>query len=112
MHAYRALLFIVCVCICAGRFCGDKIPEVLVSTDSRMWIEFRSSSNWVGKGFAAVYEGVCVLGLFQYQIFTTHLSCPKDSIIIMMSIESLERKKQLCVFLANESHSEYKCRHV
>lgn len=22
-----------------------------------MWIEFRSSSNWVGKGFAAVYEG-------------------------------------------------------
>ncbi len=112
MHAYRALLFIVCVCICAGRFCGDKIPEVLVSTDSRMWIEFRSSSNWVGKGFAAVYEGVCVLELSQYQIFTTHLSCPKDSIIIMMSIESLERKKQLCVFLANESHSEYKCRHV
>lgn len=28
-----------------------------MSTDSRMWIEFRSSSNWVGKGFAAVYEG-------------------------------------------------------
>uniref|UniRef100_A0A3P9MC72 Metalloendopeptidase n=1 Tax=Oryzias latipes TaxID=8090 RepID=A0A3P9MC72_ORYLA len=42
-----------------GRFCGDKIPEVLVSTDSRMWIEFRSSSNWVGKGFAAVYEAIC-----------------------------------------------------
>lgn len=48
----------VFVCSCAGRFCGDKIPDVLVSTDSRMWIEFRSSSNWVGKGFAAVYEGV------------------------------------------------------
>uniref|UniRef100_A0A8C6T2M0 Metalloendopeptidase n=1 Tax=Neogobius melanostomus TaxID=47308 RepID=A0A8C6T2M0_9GOBI len=27
-----------------GRFCGDK---------------FRSSSNWVGKGFAAVYEAIC-----------------------------------------------------
>uniref|UniRef100_A0A8C9TFN9 Metalloendopeptidase n=1 Tax=Scleropages formosus TaxID=113540 RepID=A0A8C9TFN9_SCLFO len=40
-----------------GRFCGDKVPELLVSTESRMWIEFRSSSNWVGKGFAAVYEG-------------------------------------------------------
>lgn len=40
-----------------GRFCGDKLPDVLISTDSRMWIEFRSSSNWVGKGFAAVYEG-------------------------------------------------------
>ncbi|XP_008536249.2 tolloid-like protein 1 isoform X1 [Equus przewalskii] len=42
-----------------GRFCGDKVPEVLTSTDSRMWIEFRSSSNWVGKGFAAVYEAIC-----------------------------------------------------
>uniref|UniRef100_A0A8C6MNH6 Tolloid like 1 n=1 Tax=Moschus moschiferus TaxID=68415 RepID=A0A8C6MNH6_MOSMO len=42
-----------------GRFCGDKLPEVLTSTESRMWIEFRSSSNWVGKGFAAVYEAIC-----------------------------------------------------
>ncbi|XP_038611222.1 tolloid-like protein 1 [Tachyglossus aculeatus] len=42
-----------------GRFCGDKVPEVLTSTDSRMWIEFRSSSNWVGKGFAAIYEAIC-----------------------------------------------------
>ncbi|KAF4071592.1 hypothetical protein AMELA_G00275250 [Ameiurus melas] len=42
-----------------GRFCGDKVPETLISTDSRMWIEFRSSSNWVGKGFSAVYEAVC-----------------------------------------------------
>uniref|UniRef100_A0A8C3TYW6 Metalloendopeptidase n=1 Tax=Catharus ustulatus TaxID=91951 RepID=A0A8C3TYW6_CATUS len=42
-----------------GRFCGDKLPEVLTSNDSRMWIEFRSSSNWVGKGFAAVYEAIC-----------------------------------------------------
>ncbi|XP_063314268.1 tolloid-like protein 1 isoform X2 [Pelobates fuscus] len=42
-----------------GRYCGDKLPEVLTTTDSRMWIEFRSSSNWVGKGFAAVYEAIC-----------------------------------------------------
>uniref|UniRef100_A0A6Q2X9H3 Metalloendopeptidase n=1 Tax=Esox lucius TaxID=8010 RepID=A0A6Q2X9H3_ESOLU len=42
-----------------GRFCGDKVPEVLVSTESRMWIEFRSSSNWVGKGLAAAYEAIC-----------------------------------------------------
>lgn len=40
-----------------GRFCGDKLPEPIISTDSRLWIEFRSSSNWVGKGFSAVYEG-------------------------------------------------------
>uniref|UniRef100_A0A8C7JZQ8 Metalloendopeptidase n=1 Tax=Oncorhynchus kisutch TaxID=8019 RepID=A0A8C7JZQ8_ONCKI len=42
-----------------GRFCGDQVPEGLVSSESRMWIEFRSSSNWVGKGFTAVYEAVC-----------------------------------------------------
>uniref|UniRef100_H3ANE1 Tolloid like 1 n=1 Tax=Latimeria chalumnae TaxID=7897 RepID=H3ANE1_LATCH len=42
-----------------GKFCGDKLPEALISTDSRLWIEFRSSSNWVGKGFAAVYEAIC-----------------------------------------------------
>nr|XP_061791464.1 dorsal-ventral patterning tolloid-like protein 1 isoform X1 [Nerophis lumbriciformis] len=42
-----------------GRFCGDKLPDVLTSSDSRMWIEFRSSSNWVGKGFAALYEAIC-----------------------------------------------------
>lgn len=46
------------VFICgSGRFCGDKLPEPIISTDSRLWIEFRSSSNWVGKGFSAVYEG-------------------------------------------------------
>ncbi|XP_036744809.2 bone morphogenetic protein 1 isoform X3 [Manis pentadactyla] len=42
-----------------GRFCGAKLPEPIVSTDSRLWVEFRSSSNWVGKGFFAVYEAIC-----------------------------------------------------
>ncbi|XP_063066835.1 bone morphogenetic protein 1-like isoform X2 [Engraulis encrasicolus] len=42
-----------------GRFCGDTLPETIVSTDSRLWIEFRSSSNWVGKGFAISYEAIC-----------------------------------------------------
>ncbi|KAH0623121.1 hypothetical protein JD844_031101 [Phrynosoma platyrhinos] len=42
-----------------GRFCGNKLPEPIHSTDSRLWIEFRSSSNWVGKGFYAVYEAIC-----------------------------------------------------
>ncbi|XP_057177472.1 bone morphogenetic protein 1b isoform X1 [Triplophysa rosa] len=42
-----------------GRFCGDQLPEAVVSTDSRLWIEFRSSSNWVGKGFSVVYEAIC-----------------------------------------------------
>ncbi|XP_028564239.2 bone morphogenetic protein 1 isoform X4 [Podarcis muralis] len=42
-----------------GRFCGNKLPEPIYSTDSRLWIEFSSSSNWVGKGFFAVYEAIC-----------------------------------------------------
>ncbi|XP_070808313.1 bone morphogenetic protein 1 isoform X2 [Pituophis catenifer annectens] len=42
-----------------GRFCGNKLPDSILSTDSRLWIEFRSSSNWVGKGFFAVYEAIC-----------------------------------------------------
>ncbi|XP_006992477.2 tolloid-like protein 2 [Peromyscus maniculatus bairdii] len=42
-----------------GRFCGDKVPEPLVSSDSRLWVEFRSSSSILGKGFFAVYEAMC-----------------------------------------------------
>uniref|UniRef100_A0A8B9LG17 Bone morphogenetic protein 1b n=1 Tax=Astyanax mexicanus TaxID=7994 RepID=A0A8B9LG17_ASTMX len=42
-----------------GRYCGDQLPEPIISTDSQLWVEFRSSSNWVGKGFSAVYEAIC-----------------------------------------------------
>ncbi|KAM7392945.1 hypothetical protein PAMA_007861 [Pampus argenteus] len=42
-----------------GRFCGDTLPDPIISTDSRLWIEFRSSSSWVGKGFSVVYEAIC-----------------------------------------------------
>ncbi|CAO2585471.1 Tolloid-like protein 2 [Lemmus lemmus] len=42
-----------------GRFCGDKVPEPLISSDSRLWVEFRSSSSILGKGFFAVYEAMC-----------------------------------------------------
>ncbi|XP_033951395.1 bone morphogenetic protein 1-like isoform X4 [Pseudochaenichthys georgianus] len=42
-----------------GRFCGDTLPEQIISTDSQLWIEFRSSSSWLGKGFTAVYEAIC-----------------------------------------------------
>ncbi|MEJ1276393.1 tolloid-like [Cricetulus griseus] len=44
---------------CPGRFCGDKVPEPLISSDSRLWVEFRSSSSILGKGFFAVYEAMC-----------------------------------------------------
>ncbi|XP_068190202.1 bone morphogenetic protein 1-like isoform X2 [Antennarius striatus] len=39
-----------------GRFCGDTLPDPIISNDSRLWIEFRSSSSWVGKGFSVNYE--------------------------------------------------------
>ncbi|XP_038060664.1 bone morphogenetic protein 1 homolog isoform X1 [Patiria miniata] len=44
-----------------GRFCGSNIPPVIVSTDSRLWIELKSSptGNAVSRGFAAHYEAVC-----------------------------------------------------
>lgn len=56
-HRFWFLQGLFSCLLSTGRFCGDKVPDVLISTDSRMWIEFRSSSNWVGKGFAAIYEG-------------------------------------------------------
>ncbi|XP_064618038.1 tolloid-like protein 1 isoform X2 [Liolophura sinensis] len=41
-----------------GRFCGSKIPSTLASSDSRMWLEYRSARPW-GKGFTADYEAIC-----------------------------------------------------
>lgn len=41
-----------------GRYCGDKIPQTLISSDSRMWVEFRTSRG-SGKGFEAKYEAIC-----------------------------------------------------
>ena len=43
---------------CTGRFCGSKIPDTLISSDTRMWIEYRNSRGGTkGKGFFAEYEG-------------------------------------------------------
>ncbi|XP_030874290.1 bone morphogenetic protein 1 isoform X3 [Leptonychotes weddellii] len=36
-----------------GRLLEEGAPP------SRLWVEFRSSSNWVGKGFFAIYEAIC-----------------------------------------------------
>ena len=41
----------------AGRFCGSKLPPVLVSSESRMWIEYRASTRIIHRGFFAKYEG-------------------------------------------------------
>ena len=45
------------ICNFSGRYCGDKIPQMLISSDSRMWVEYRTSRG-VGKGFEAKYEGI------------------------------------------------------
>lgn len=41
-----------------GRFCGSSLPSTLVSTDSRLWLEFRSSKG-EGNGFSIQYEAIC-----------------------------------------------------
>ncbi|XP_071808298.1 bone morphogenetic protein 1 homolog [Asterias amurensis] len=44
-----------------GRFCGSSVPATIVSTDSRLWIELKSSptGNAVSRGFSAHYEAIC-----------------------------------------------------
>ena len=46
---------------CIGRYCGSSIPSrfplSITSTDSRMWIEYRTSTSPGQAMFAAKYEG-------------------------------------------------------
>ena len=43
----------------SGRFCGvGKLPGMLVSSESRMWIEYRTSGSGTHRGFLAKYEGM------------------------------------------------------
>ncbi|XP_064635870.1 tolloid-like protein 1 [Lineus longissimus] len=43
-----------------GRFCGNgKLPGTLISSDSRMWIEYHREKGSLGSGFTASYEAVC-----------------------------------------------------
>ena len=42
----------------SGKFCGTgKLPGTLVSSDSRMWIQYKASRGTTHKGFVANYEG-------------------------------------------------------
>ena len=59
---------LICVDLWSGRFCGlEKLPETLVSSDSRMWIEYRSSRGSSHKGFTANYEGTLSKNCNVYQ---------------------------------------------
>ncbi|XP_070545496.1 tolloid-like protein 1 isoform X2 [Ptychodera flava] len=42
-----------------GRYCGREVPPTIKSTDSRLWIEFKSSDRYDSRGFAAQYEAIC-----------------------------------------------------
>ncbi|NP_999728.1 bone morphogenetic protein 1 homolog precursor [Strongylocentrotus purpuratus] len=42
-----------------GRFCGASLPDPILSSDSRLWIELKSSAHRYSRGFAANYEAIC-----------------------------------------------------
>ncbi|WAQ95864.1 TLL1-like protein [Mya arenaria] len=60
-----------------GRYCGDKLPGTLVSTDSRMWVEYRTSGGQ-GKGFEAKYEAICGGEIHKEQGSLTSPNYPDD----------------------------------
>nr|VZI24470.1 unnamed protein product [Spirometra erinaceieuropaei] len=42
-----------------GRYCGTSLPPPLLSTRSRMWIDYKRPAGSSGSGFVADYEVVC-----------------------------------------------------
>nr|CAB3264299.1 Tolloid protein [Phallusia mammillata] len=48
-----------------GRYCGNELPSQIISTDSRIWMKFSSSSNYQGSGFRLTYEAVCGGDIFK-----------------------------------------------
>ncbi|KAA3681817.1 uncharacterized protein DEA37_0009101, partial [Paragonimus westermani] len=42
-----------------GRFCGQHIPASVISTGSRLWLEYRRSAGSLSTGFIADYEAIC-----------------------------------------------------
>ncbi|ELU00391.1 hypothetical protein CAPTEDRAFT_221124 [Capitella teleta] len=57
-----------------GRYCGaGPLPSTLVSSESRMWIEYRTSGRTTQRGFAAKYEAICGGEIIKEQ---GHLSSP------------------------------------
>lgn len=40
-----------------GRYCGKTLPPMIISTKSRLWIEYRRSSSSLSNGFVAEYQG-------------------------------------------------------
>ncbi|KAM7538912.1 hypothetical protein Aperf_G00000048657 [Anoplocephala perfoliata] len=60
-----------------GRYCGNTLPPMIISTKSRLWIEYRRSSNSRSNGFVAEYEAVCGGEIVQEEGFITSPSYPE-----------------------------------
>ncbi|KAK3090758.1 hypothetical protein FSP39_014380 [Pinctada imbricata] len=60
-----------------GRYCGQVEPATLVSTDSRLWLEYKSSRG-VAAGFAAEYEAICGGEIFKENGQLTSPNYPDD----------------------------------
>ncbi|KAM3183271.1 hypothetical protein ACTXT7_010677 [Hymenolepis weldensis] len=60
-----------------GRYCGKNLPPMIVSTKSRLWIEYRRSSGSVSNGFVAEYQAVCGGEIVQEEGIITSPSYPE-----------------------------------
>lgn len=41
-----------------GRFCGEKLPDILESSGDKLWIKFRSDSSTHASGFSADWRWI------------------------------------------------------
>ncbi|XP_067928524.1 bone morphogenetic protein 1-like [Watersipora subatra] len=60
-----------------GRYCGSSLPATLVSSESRLWIEYKSSQG-VMSAFSAEYEAVCGGLIEKEQGFLSSPNYPDD----------------------------------
>ena len=73
-----------CGLLVTGRFCGvGKLPATLVSSESRMWIQYRTSGRTTHRGFSAKYEGKEPPSMFTFVI-------PHSTLLFLMLTFSLQ----------------------
>ncbi|KAH9281792.1 Tolloid-like protein 1 [Echinococcus granulosus] len=60
-----------------GRYCGKTLPSMIISTKSRLWIEYRRSSGSLSTGFVAEYQAVCGGEIVQEEGIITSPSYPE-----------------------------------
>ncbi|VDD74489.1 unnamed protein product [Mesocestoides corti] len=60
-----------------GRYCGKTLPPTIISTKSRLWIEYRRSSESLSTGFVAEYQAMCGGEIVQEEGVITSPSYPE-----------------------------------